>query len=578
MSEPSIQNIDKWMFELHEGNLSPAQEKMLMDFIAVHPELSVDLDAWKMAGVEAEPVQFDTQALIKNKRKAAPILWGALSVFVLGLGAGLALFYGKDNQSLYAEKQLDLSSISEGEIGMNSTSTNSFSSFDATSALSMGGVTSEGEANNFMANSNQVFDLSQFEENLALARTKKDFEENILKTSIFENEELFNTSNQQIFQERLDKIVAAIENSGTNPINQIQGEEPENLSSSGNHGNNSVHQSNVSSKSEASKRAFTLKRALYELGRDVKRTMNNPVALKNYRDQYYSLPSATGFTVNPGMVGTQVAPKFQWATRGQYLGTASNQISNRFSFDTYVYELKGGIGVDLNHNIINNGAVQTMEGAFTYSPKISIGEKFSFEPALRFRFGNKQINASKLVMGSVIELDRGRPVQFFEEGQTPTGQSLWYRDVQAGFLLNTPWFYLGASIDNVGRHFNNIYSNDLTQDFKAKQLYQAQIGTDYKSLSQKTVLSTYAVFQQQGSWRELWVGANVNFKGFHFGAAISNEFDPALSLGVDTKRVRFIYNADYSTSQIDDAKYLCHQLTLRYKLKPNRNARRILNM
>ncbi|MDX1447130.1 PorP/SprF family type IX secretion system membrane protein [Lishizhenia sp.] len=568
MSEPSIQNIDKWMFELHEGNLSPAQEKMLMDFIAVHPELSADLDAWKMASVEADPVAFDTQALLKDKRKIAPVYWGVLSAFVLGLGASAWLFLSDESKATYASKDLDLTIQNDAfRTGLLS----QVQTEDVTPSISL----NKGENSAQEIQSNLSYTNPQRTINRSFLEDQFHFvnrEEVVLDAST--SSEL-QTTNQQQFEERLSQIVATLDDE-ERKVTSSNDRAANDFESSSNTPNSKVNHN--AQHSSSNKRAFTLKRALYEFSRDVKRTMNNPVALKNYRDQYYSLPSATGFAVNPGMVGTQVAPKIQWATRGQYLGTSSSQISNRLSFDTYVYELKGGIGVDLNHSTIDNGAVQTMEGAFTYSPKISLGEKFSLEPALRFRFGNKQIDADKLVMGSVIELDRGRPLQFFEEGQTPTGQSLWYRDVQAGFLLNTPWFYAGASIDNVGRHFNNIYSNDLSSDFKASPFYQAQIGTDYKSLSKKTVLSTYAIYQQQGSWNELWVGANIKFKGAHFGGAISNDFDPALSLGVDAKRVRFIYNADYSRSQIDSKKYLCHQLTLRYKLKPNRNARRILNM
>lgn len=571
MSKPSIQNIDKWMFELHEGNLTPVQEKMLMDFIAIHPEYSVDLDAWKNAGIKAESIEYNPQALLKNKRKITPYYWGVLSAFVIGFGLGAYLFFSGKSQAKYSSTSLDLSL--EEQIGRES-------------LLAMDKKLKPEERQldprkSISENTNHSVNL-EFSVPKQKDIAKQDFSSSNIETveKREDNRSVENLyfSNELQSKLRLEEIVASLETT-QNKVKDTQNEGDLATAEGGSQlEQTEMNTSATRNSSSSGKRAFTLKRALYEFSRDLKRTMNNPVALKNFRDQYYSLPSATGFSVNPSMAGTQVAPKFQGTTRAQYLGSASEQLSNSFSFDTYVYELKGGVGVDINHKIIGQGAVQIIEGAFTYSPKISLGEKFSFEPAMRFKFGNKKIDAEKLQMGSVIELDRGRPLQFFEEGQTPTGNSLWYRDVQVGFLLNTPWFYIGGSIDNVGRHFNNIYSNDLDKEFKANQLYQAQLGTDYKSRSQKTVLSTYALFQQQGTWQELWLGANVKFKNLHLGAAVSNKLDPAFSFGVDAKRVRFIYNTDYSMSQVNDARYLCHQLTLRYKLKPNRNARRILNM
>lgn len=567
MSGPSIQNIDKWMFELHEGNLSPAQEKMLTDFIAVHPELSAELDAWKMTTVAPENVSFDTSTLLKKKRKAAPVYWGiAASVVAISIAS---YFMVQPDDAQYAAKELDLN-VEESE----------FSPF-----------TFDGNSNTQVAKADEV--TTYFNKENALNQTVLQISQNSNPTSsetpargqqvtvLTQNNVVDRgLSNAEQSQLRLENLIAAIggekESTQQEPVEDLaeNNGEPGKPSETTEQIDADYHASNK----ESSKRAFTFKRAFYELSRDVKRTMNNPVALKNFRDQYYSLPNATGFAVNPGMVGTQVSPKLQWTGRAQFLGTNSSKISNRFSFDTYLFELKGGIGIDIEHHSVNGGAVETMEGAFTYSPKISLGEKFSLEPAMRFRLGNKEIDPTKLEMGSVVELDRGRPVQFFEAGQTPQGQTLWYRDVQVGFLFNTPWFYAGMSIDNVSRHYNNIYSNDLTQDYKAENFYQAQIGTDYKSISKRTVFSTYALFQQQGSWKEFWLGANINFKGAHLGVAINNQMDPALSVGVDTKRVRLIYNADLSSSTFDAQRQLCHQITLRYKLKPNRNARRILNM
>src|SRR5690554_7036564 len=66
MSRPSFENIDQWLFEYTEGNLSPVQESQLMDFISLHPELMSELKTWQQAKVTPKPTPaFSTAALVK---------------------------------------------------------------------------------------------------------------------------------------------------------------------------------------------------------------------------------------------------------------------------------------------------------------------------------------------------------------------------------------------------------------------------------------------------------------------------------------------------------------------------------
>jgi len=52
MSNPSFSNIDLWLFELNEGNLTPTQVEQLQTFLLQHPELDVDKDVWQNARLQ----------------------------------------------------------------------------------------------------------------------------------------------------------------------------------------------------------------------------------------------------------------------------------------------------------------------------------------------------------------------------------------------------------------------------------------------------------------------------------------------------------------------------------------------
>ena len=52
MITPNYDNIDRWLFDYTEGNLSSEQESLLENYILNHPELEVDLDMWKMSNIK----------------------------------------------------------------------------------------------------------------------------------------------------------------------------------------------------------------------------------------------------------------------------------------------------------------------------------------------------------------------------------------------------------------------------------------------------------------------------------------------------------------------------------------------
>ena len=89
MSGPSLSNIDRWFFEYVEGNLSPEQEAQLEAFILNHPDLELELDAWKSATIEPTVYEFPNQETLfqsdKKRRRFIPFYWTTAGVFCISL-------------------------------------------------------------------------------------------------------------------------------------------------------------------------------------------------------------------------------------------------------------------------------------------------------------------------------------------------------------------------------------------------------------------------------------------------------------------------------------------------------------
>ena len=88
MTSPNFENIDLWLFDYTEGNLSVYQKELLENYILNHPELEIDLDMWNMAKVPvAETIDHSIE--IKKKREYrfayyATSLIGAVIILLIG--------------------------------------------------------------------------------------------------------------------------------------------------------------------------------------------------------------------------------------------------------------------------------------------------------------------------------------------------------------------------------------------------------------------------------------------------------------------------------------------------------------
>lgn len=577
MSTPSFSNIDKWLFELKEGNLSQYQIEELNAFLNAHPELQIDAETWSSAGISKDEVVFSNIHLLERKSKTIYFLVGGVSLFTL-----LVAFYFLQETTLlakYANRTIDLTieeqNIAEELIVQYESREQVAQLVQPTTKIFYVKATSVKTGSVFSGSKNKNY-TSISEERLAqnsptksrrkqkrvhvFKNTQETYQSNNTGKHVSENLEYFlDEKPSKKLSNHLGEVLAALNGNG---------EREESVDVADRH----IRKPTVSKASTSS-----FKKALRSSVRKVQKMMDNPIALKNFRDPNYHTPLASDFTFNPAMTGTQVTSKLQSTTRLNEVGTTRQQLSTRLAFDTYVYALRGGLGVDLKQTINNNGVVQNYELGFSYSPKFTVKKVISIEPGVRFKVGNKSINSNKLTPGLQIEEERGNVNTFLFGANEPAGSSLWYRDASLGLLINTPWFYLGGSVDNVGRHYDNIYSTNTSENFSADVYYNAQIGTDYVSQRKDFKLSTYILYQQRGSFNEAWLGANLTVSNFYLGAGVSSRFEPAVSLGFESERIRLIYQGDYTKSFVTLNNSFNHQLTLRFKFKPNRYAMRILN-
>jgi type IX secretion system PorP/SprF family membrane protein len=306
---------------------------------------------------------------------------------------------------------------------------------------------------------------------------------------------------------------------------------------------------------------------------------DNPVALVNSKDQYFHVPKMTTMDANFAAAGDRMSPRIIAMSRAQWLGESNQQIMNTLSYDTYVRSLRGGLGVQLDHSYYGKGEFSVGQIGLTYSPKIGISKNWVLEPAVRLKIGNKALTRSNLNYGDNVELDRGTVRTFLvPEGQT-TSNNLWYQDVGVGMLANSKWFFVGAQVDNLAKHYNNIYSLAGAGEKNRSSIHlTTTIGTDYVSRNKNISISPYILYQKTEKLSEIWGGTIFRYKKFTLGGAYSSLGDYAGSIGIKTNRFMLTYNADATASALLGKQIMSHQMILRILIKNDQNGQRMLKL
>jgi hypothetical protein len=591
MSNPSFSNIDRWLFELMEGNLSDEQVAQLEAFLIQHPELDVDRDMWELSKVDNLDVTYPhTDKIIRRRPVGLFMSMGMASIAgIIALGTIMywpsttdqanAVFTSQTESPASTEK-INVTT-SEKQTPLNATRnvetvTTIPSSIDQevfSQNIQRQALNERGEETILANVSGQMVQMS----NSPIVVT----DEYSTPSAISQDAIVETSPENQVNQEKVPLLITV--NNETIISTQDQVADEVNVAQDvvlnqlvADQDTKTTSTTRVTKTHSIYKESFSSK--LRQAGRVVSRMLDNPVALKNLKDPHYHIPGLQPTEVNFGAIGTLLATRVQTMSRLQWAGQENQQFINSISVDGYSYGMRGGLGLQVSHSSYANGGIQNIHSSFTYSPKFSVSRNVIVEPSLRFTMGNKVIDPTKIQTGSMVEMERLNPHQFYTFGQMPIGRSLWYRDLGLGLSVNTRWFYASVQGDNLLKHTDNIYSSDLTDIRRSGQHFIATIGTDYETRRENFGASPYLVYQQYETLKEAWLGVNLRYHWITVGAAISSQLDPAVSLGIKFNNFMLAYNADLTQSEVFGKQFLSHQLTIRILTKPSRMGQRLLNL
>ncbi len=570
MKFPNRNNIDRWIFDYTEGNLSPEQETLLENYILNNPDLEVDLDAWQLATVSTENLIYTEKEKAFKKRRMLPFIFG-------GSAAMLLLLFGIwsviNTQNNFSTKNV----VTASKTNINSTETNSeqksTSNTDNATFENPSVLDESRNSNTFVSqnrtvnfNQNTQFSVNQLNSNQTTLSTNSIENTNVPTNSILvtstNNDNLENQSNLNRYDKsEFSRLNLRSLNGYILDGYQVRDQE--------------LIEENVS---EAEKDGISMRTP--KLLNKIERVLSKDVALTNVPDHVYALPEKSDVDVLFSNIGATSKARFYSTTRARWFGNENQQkFSQQFSFDNYSRGAKSAFGLQVNYDYFATGVIQNWNTALLFSPKISISRNITFEPAVRFKMGNKILDRNKITNNSATEFETGNVQTFNFDSSAAIGRKLWYRDLDLGFTINTSLFYIGFQANNILKHYDNIYTNsNSTVGMTAMPTYNIVAGTQYISRNEKFVLSPYVYVDMNRINKTIYGGFSMKLAEFMIGGSYGSNDAMTGLIGLSAKKFSLFAQTTYAPSTILSSNALTHQLTLRFNSSTSRKARRYITL
>ncbi len=553
-------DFDRWMFDYKEGNLSQSEIDYFEHFIAENPQHYNDVEAWDNSYIQSQDIAYpQMESLIKEKSYGKWMGWAAMIIILFVSLSTLFLFQNKSDAT-YSLRLKGQNNLYKTNSDNKLLTTNSNHQFNHVVSQNQSNIATTVNHFNLISNSslNNQANLNKTNE----VYLSKNNSSNQLKNNLSNKmSEIDDQSNNQFKH--------SLKNNTSNHHNQLLDIEFNKINN-GNKNNIASYKSNpnytsnlkLTKKSKSNHKFMAYK--LKKLYRKIERMAGYPIGLINLHDPEILTPNNNLLSSNCGFTGSLGSPRLEIRQRMQWLGQENTLEQSFVNFDTYNKNLKSGIGVMLNRNSFNHGQYEDYNVNFLYSPKIQVGRKIFFEPAVKLTMGVLRINTQKVNYNSTYEVDRAKIIfTGTPDGTNHSANNLWYKDLGVGFVLNAPKFYIGANADNLARHNEFIYGKNKRSNIKINAI----IGSDYQSKNKKMVLSPFMTYTQSGHLKEIWGGVNTKIYWLTVGGAYSSLGDYSASIGLKFRNFKLIYQYDRTTSFINNDRFASHNIGIRINAK-----------
>ncbi len=542
MITPNFDNIDRWLFDYVEGNLSSEQESLLENYILNHPELEVDLDMWKMSNIKmSNSFVNDIQIQKKTVNRRVFAIINTIGIIIILL-IGRQIHFNDPLNSVSPvlsenriknSKELSIDIQQPERINDNKSSIKK----DVKSSSS-----------DYLATELPPSFYKKPKKSIGL-----------MDQEIFQVSESFNVNNLLVERLFVNQDLELAKHKTNISI-----------------GENSDLSSDAKESRNSESNSFRIKDKTKEVINKIDHALSKNVALSNYRDHHYLIPQTSSIDANLSSIGSVSQTRFQSISRIRWMESDQRKLSQQITFDTYARGIRSGVGAQVNYDYYADGSIKDWNGALIVSPKIAISRNILIEPVAKLKIGNKLLDRDKVENNSLAVFNSDSPQLFSYDSSQNVGRKLWYRDLDIGFTLNTNIFYIGAQASNILNHSENIYQNTESTNFRTPTVYSIFAGTQYVSRNEKLSFHPYFYMRSANKNNQYFGGFSLDLDKLYIGAAADFNDQYSGSIGLSLDRFALILQSTKSYIPTLNQHLYTHQLTIRINSDISKKTRRYI--
>jgi len=289
--------------------------------------------------------------------------------------------------------------------------------------------------------------------------------------------------------------------------------------------------------------------------------------------QFYSNP----IYLNPALAGATGCPRVTLNYRNEWPQLTGNYVTYSAAFDSYVKDIKGGVGILAMYDQQAEGTISTTMIGGIYSYNLKINRKVSLNFGVRAAYIQKYLDWEKLTFGDMIDPRRGF---IYQTGDVPRGGRRGLFDASAGLVLFSKYFYCGVAAHHINQPDESMIlgTSNLPVRFTGHMGGTIPVGRRGR-YSDGTTIKPAIIYQYQNGFQELNVGGYLNYERLNIGVWYRNRDAMVFIVGVKADKFRLGYSYDLTVSKLGNgltggSHEVSFQMDIKCRRKP-KNFRKI---
>ena len=268
--------------------------------------------------------------------------------------------------------------------------------------------------------------------------------------------------------------------------------------------------------------------------------------------QFYANP----LYLNPALAGTKVCPRFNLNYRNQWPGISANYVTYAASYDQYIHQIKGGIGITAFTDQAGGGTLKTTSVGAIYNNHLPLNRKVSINTAVQAGYWQKSVDWSKLSFGDMIDPRQGF---IYNTAEMANRTSITNFDMSAGMILTMDKYFVGGALHHAFEP-NESFLNGVSV---LPQKYTIHAGgIIYPNHNDKeTSISPNILWKKQQDFQELNLGMYFTRNVIVGGLWYRGQDSFILLLGIEKDLMRIGYSYDVTVSKLTNATAGSHEIS-----------------